>query len=314
MKSVANILGLGIKSSIPLDQDPGLVADAQWKQQISGGKWTQSDSARSSIGQGLVEATPLQMASAAATIANHGVRHPANLIYGLGLDGGMMEEHQRPAAIDLREEGLKASQIEIIRKGMWRVVNDKSGTAKRAKSEPWETAGKTGTAQDFRTDGKKDNRVWFISFAPYDEPKFAVCTMVGNGKSGGGVAAPIAARILRECMAMELGFRRELTPLAEAYGNFDPVESVEYEDDPAAVYFNPPEEVIAEDMTGGDGESAEELPGTPGSAPAGNTPIPVAPNVRAEATEIPRALPVLKPAVKFKLREDGSRSGNPNRR
>ncbi len=314
MKTVANILGVGIKPSIPLDQNPGLMADAQWKQQTFGQPWTQSDSARSSIGQGFVEATPLQMASVAATIANHGVRHPVNLIHGLGIDEGTMEEHEPPSSIDLREEGLKASQIEIVRKGMWRVVNDKKGTARRAKSEPWETAGKTGTAQETRKGGIKDNRVWFISFAPYDKPEFAVCTMVGNGKSGGGVAAPIAARILRECMAMKLGFRRELTALAEIPGNFDPIESVEYEDDPAGIYFDPPEEETAQDLAGGDGESAEDLPATSAPASTARAPIPAAPNVRAEATEIPRALPVLKPAVQFKLREDGSRSRSPDRR
>ena len=313
MKAVANLLGVGIRASIPLDQDPGLMADAQWKQQAFGQSWTPSDTARSSIGQGFVEATPLQMASVAATIANHGVRHPVNLIHGLGLDDDMMEEHERPASIDLREEGLKASQIEIVRKGMWRVVNDKQGTAKRAKSEPWETAGKTGTAQETRAGGIKDNRVWFISFAPYDEPEFAVCTMVGNGKSGGGVAAPIAARILRECMAMELGFSRELTALAEMPGNFDPVESVEYEDDPAGIYFDPVEEEVAEDMTGGDGENAADLSGNFVPASSVRVPVPAAPNVRADATEIPRALPVLKPAVQFKLREDGDRASGPDR-
>jgi penicillin-binding protein 2 len=123
---------------------------------------------------------------------------------------------------------------------MWKVVNENGGTARRARLEGVEVAGKTGTAQNKRKTASgsvvTDNHTWFIAFAPYDDPKYAVCVLVQGAKSGGGVAAPVAARILEEALAIESGeLEVKLEPLEAAVGNFVQIDGIDFgRDIPAA--------------------------------------------------------------------------------
>jgi membrane peptidoglycan carboxypeptidase len=84
------------------------------------------------------------------------------------------------------------------------VVNEKGGTAGRARLHDVVVAGKTGTAQAKR-EGHQDTIAWFVCFAPFEKPKYAVCVMVQGGAHGGSVAAPIAAKILDESLALDRG-------------------------------------------------------------------------------------------------------------
>jgi penicillin-binding protein 2 len=135
----------------------------------------------------------------------------------------------------LHKAGITDEQIELVRKGMWKVVNDSGGTGKRAQIKGVEVAGKTGTAQFWREEKHggtvtkiKDNHTWFICFAPYDQPKFAICIFVQGAKSGGGVSAPIAQKILEESLGLEKGFDPGLEPLEPAVGSFAQIEQVDY--------------------------------------------------------------------------------------
>jgi penicillin-binding protein 2 len=119
--------------------------------------------------------------------------------------------------------------MELVRKGMWAVVNESGGTGTKAKVPGVVVAGKTGTAQFWR-DGKKDDHTWFVAFAPYDQPKIALAVLVQGGKSGGGVAAPIAAKIIEEILALDRGYDPKLQPLEPAVGNYKAVESVNFKD------------------------------------------------------------------------------------
>src|SRR5207247_9496393 len=96
---------------------------------------------------------------------------------------------------DLRQE-ISPDKIDVVRKGLWKVVNEDGGTGGRARLKDWVVAGKTGTAQ--ATDrGHEENVAWFACFAPFDHPKYAVAVMVqGASGHGGDVAGPIATRIL----------------------------------------------------------------------------------------------------------------------
>src|SRR5262249_28965143 len=136
---------------------------------------------------------------------------------------------------NLHELGLTSSQIEVVRKGMWKVVNDPGGTGSHAAIKGLDVAGKTGTAQFKRElptgEFVKDNRVWFLCFAPYNQPKYAICVMVEGAKSGGGVAAPIVQKILKESLALEAGYDPKIAWLDPAQGNFDPIEQITLKDD-----------------------------------------------------------------------------------
>jgi penicillin-binding protein 2 len=124
---------------------------------------------------------------------------------------------------DLRTE-VSAQQIEIVRQGLWKVVNEKGGpggggTGAKGQVKGVVVAGKTGTAQATER-GKKEHIGWFCSFAPFDHPKFVVVAMVQGGEHGGGVAAPIAAHIMDQCLALDQGtYQVKLEPLAPAHSD-----------------------------------------------------------------------------------------------
>ncbi len=233
-------LGLGKKTGVPLTgESPGLLPGPEWLKTVSPNeRWTQGYTANVSIGQGAVEASPLQMAMVVATIANRGTCYYPRLVARVvdqqgrdakDEDGKLVAPPEPRVRADLRTVGITEKQIEYVREGMKRVVA--TGTGKKAQIKGVTVAGKTGTAQFWReSDGKKvkDNHTWFICFAPYEEPRFAICVFVQGAKSGGGVSAPIAQKILEESLALEKGFEVKLEPLTPAVGHFNPIEMVDY--------------------------------------------------------------------------------------
>src|SRR5260370_3480175 len=98
-----------------------------------------------------------------------------------------------------KDNNLSKEEIELVRRGMWRVVNDAGGTGSRAKIPGVVVAGKTGTAQFWR-DGQKDNHTWILAFAPYDNPNIAVAALVQGAQAVGQVPAPIAAHFPDEIL------------------------------------------------------------------------------------------------------------------
>jgi penicillin-binding protein 2 len=168
------------------------------------------------------------MASVTATVANGGkVYQPRIIKKVVEKNGEIVSEEPPEIKADLTKEGITAEQIEIIKRGMWRVVNEGGGTAGRAKSEFTVLSGKTGTAQT--ANPLQPTNAWFISFAPYDDPKYAVCVFVENGNSGGGAASPIAKRIIEDATTLEQGREVEVTALPEAIGRTDRVMSVSFD-------------------------------------------------------------------------------------
>src|SRR5206468_4271551 len=173
-------------------------------------RWSQAQTANVSIGQGYTLVSPLQLAMAYATIANGGICYYPRLVDKvLKQDGSpVLEEHGNVAVpqtpqvrSDLRKE-LSPDKIELVRKGLWKVVNEEGGTGGRARLKDVQVAGKTGTAQ--ATDrGHKDTVAWFACFAPFENPKYVVAVMVQGGEHGGSVAGPIADRILERSLALD---------------------------------------------------------------------------------------------------------------
>ncbi len=241
---IGHMLGLGQLTGIPLSgESPGILdGPAHLREVNPQDKWRPGLTANVSIGQGAVLASPLQMAMVAATIANGGTCYYPRLIDKVvGPDGKIIE--QEPARVRsnlLTDAGMTAQEIEHVRHGMWRVVNEEGGTARKARIKGYEVAGKTGTAQVWRinSNGQKaqDNNTLFIAFAPYDKPKYAICVLIQGGKSGGGVPAPVAAKILEEAFAIDKGdLKVQVAALEPAVGNFKFIESIDFDRDiPAA--------------------------------------------------------------------------------
>jgi penicillin-binding protein 2 len=239
--AVGDALGLGHRTGVPLSgESAGVLPGPNWLRSNSPGeRWSDGYTANTSIGQGYVLTSPLQMAMVAATIANRGVSYEPRLVYRVldheGRDvndpdtNRLVMPHESKVRADLHRSGITDGQIEAVREGMRRVVAE--GTGKRAQIKGVSVAGKTGTAQFWRGD-VKDNHTWFISFAPYDAPKYALCVMVQGAKSGGGVSAPIAQRIMEQCLALDNGFDPGLAAMTPAQGSFAQIEAVDYKNLP----------------------------------------------------------------------------------
>ncbi len=234
INEVCGWFGLGEPTGIDLpSEDAGNNAGPA----TSTSGWTEAETAFLSMGQGQVLATPLQMCSVSATIANGGTIYRPKLIFKTYDHADKQDTlfPDRPKA-DLLEKGVKKNDFEMVRKGMWMVVNGASGTAKAARSTGYETAGKTGTAQTSKVSPltkEKANDVWFIAFAPYDKPQYAVSVFIENGKGGGITAAPVAARILKQAMAMSAGaYQPPVAALDEVKGDYTKHELITYADDP----------------------------------------------------------------------------------
>jgi len=228
---VGATLGLGEPSGIGLTgEDPGLLPSPDWLRVNKYEKWSRGQTANTSIGQGYVLATPLQMAMIAATVANGSIVRKPSLVYQIQeTDGTMIRRPEQIRGNLLKDTGLTEDQVELIRRGMWQVVNEPGGTGGRARLPGVTVAGKTGTAQVWR-DGKKDNHTWFVAFAPYENPKIALAVLVQGAKSGGQVPAPIGAKIIEEILALDKGYDPGVKTLDPAVGNFKFVESVNFKD------------------------------------------------------------------------------------
>ena len=231
INKVGATFGLGKPSGIELTgEDPGLLPSPDWLGVNKYKKWSQGQTANTSIGQGYVLASPLQMAMIAATVANGGTAYAPSLVYQIQeADGTMIRRPVKVRGNLLKDNGIRKDQIDLIRRGMWRVVNDPGGTGARAQIPGITVAGKTGTAQFWR-DGDKDNHTWFIAFAPYESPKIAMAVLVQGAKAGGQVPAPIAAKIIEEILALDRGYDPGVQALAPAVGNFHFVESIDIRD------------------------------------------------------------------------------------
>jgi penicillin-binding protein 2 len=250
---VGQLLGLGEKSGLPLSGEaPGILPGPEWLQANRPREtWSSGQTANVSIGQGYVLTTPLQMAMVAATVANGGISYYPRIVDRvLDRTGDIIRREPVKIRADLREQGLAPEQIETVRRGMWDAVNRGGGTAPAARLKGHEVAGKTGTAQFWR--GRvKDNHTWFIAFAPYDNPRYAVAVIVQGAQSGGAVSAPIATKILADAFKLEEGDPLEIASLAPAKGSFQHVSSVDFgRAVPAALAAAPPGEAATASSEG----------------------------------------------------------------
>jgi len=146
--------------------------------------------------------------------------------------GLVISPRQPKVHADLQRAGISREQVDSVREGMRRVVAE--GTGKRAQIAGIQVAGKTGTAQFWRGE-IQDNHTWFIAFAPFDAPRFAICVFVQGAKSGGGVSAPIAREILEQGLALDHGYNPGLIAMTPAVGSFDQINAVDYKTAPRAL-------------------------------------------------------------------------------
>ena len=185
LADMARRFGLGERSGVDLpDEDPGLVPTAEWKRRARNEPWYPGDTCQMAIGQGDCLVTPLQVAREAAVIANGGNLVRPHVIARIEGNG------EREAKVESRPLGLRPETIAAVRAGMEAVVAP-GGTASRIASPQYRIAGKTGTAQA----PAGEPHAWFAGYAPSDDPRLVVVTIVEHGGQGSAVAAPIARHV-----------------------------------------------------------------------------------------------------------------------
>lgn len=173
--------------------------------------WPPGSTANMCIGQEIT-VTPIQMAMMTAAIANGGKVFWPRLVMktqspdNIGLeDGAVTYPNRLRSDANLRPEHLK-----LIHRAMLQDVEstssdeDGEGTGKLARIPGYHIGGKTGTAE-IKGAGQRDQTTWFTSFAPVENPKYAVVVMVESGGSGGGTCAPVARKIYEAIIKREQG-------------------------------------------------------------------------------------------------------------
>jgi len=193
--------GFGQLTNIDINEElPGLIPSPQWKRRNHGMPWFPGDTLISGIGQGFMLATPLQLAMATATLANHGQGYQPHLVVQrLTPRGQVVILH--PVVHPLI--AISEPTWQVILSGMRGVAHDPRGTAYYlGHNARYEMAAKSGTSQVFSLKKNqrdvseylpqhlRDNSV-FIAFAPLTAPKIAIAVVVEHSKSAGRVAKEI---------------------------------------------------------------------------------------------------------------------------
>jgi len=190
--SLASDFGLGHLDYIDLPGErPGILPDSSYFNKRFGyRKWSIGDVINLGIGQGVMSATPLQMALVSAEIANNGYKIQPHIVRAIQKSNGTLL-HTDP--VKKKIPWVSQKNVNIVKEGMRRVVL--KGTARwYANIKNIKIAGKTGTAQNPR--GKDD--AWFISFAPYKHPKIAMAVLIEHAGYGSQSAVPISALLIEK--------------------------------------------------------------------------------------------------------------------
>ena len=198
-----NKFGIGQKVSLDMfEESPGLMPSRDWKRATRRQAWFPGETLILGIGQGYMQATPLQLAQATALVANKGKWNRPHL--AKSIEGQPPVDDNPMPDIVLRDPSDWAK----VNHGMQQVMHGARGTARKAAiGAQYRIAGKSGTAQVVAIkQGEKYDRskvqerhrdhALFVGFAPADNPKIVVAVMVENGESGSGVAAPVVRQVM----------------------------------------------------------------------------------------------------------------------
>ena len=200
ISEVAQDFGLGKIYDIPIqNQKKGIIPSKKWKKENLDENWYPGETLISAIGQGFVLTNPLQLATMTSIIASEGSFVTPSII-------------KKTSSNNFKKIDKYKTAIKIIKNSMFKVVNEKKGTAYKSKSEKFLFSGKTGTSQvrritvaeresdDFRkkeVEWKKRDHALFVGYMPSDKPKYAISVVIEHGGSGASAAAPIAKDIFQ---------------------------------------------------------------------------------------------------------------------
>jgi len=167
LKKYASMFGFDRTSGVEVEESAPRISD--------------TDSIRSSIGQGTNNFTPVQISRYVTTVANGGT------LYDLTLIGKIVDKDGKV----ILENKAKSEQLDDVKPSTWKAVQEgmylvghgsKSSSSGVLKDFPYAIAGKTGTAQESKSKG---NHALFVSYAPFDNPEISITTVIPNGYASG---------------------------------------------------------------------------------------------------------------------------------
>jgi penicillin-binding protein 2 len=200
--------GLGARTGIDLpNEDAGTLPTDEWLAANRDGRWYPGETIVLSIGQGPIDATPIQLARMVAMLGS-GLQVRPHLVLreeeaaASALRAGI-DTSTRPSSVP-RPLQVSTAHRRLVLDGMWAVVND-NGTGWRARNPQVPFGGKTGTAQvasAAMTGPEEDrpeelrNHAWFVGLAPVEAPEIAIAVLIEHGGGGGSAAAPVGGHVM----------------------------------------------------------------------------------------------------------------------
>jgi penicillin-binding protein 2 len=235
--SMGKLAGFGHKWGLlgDADEDAGILPGPEWMKANDKwlvkthniDHWSRAQTTNTSIGQGFVLCTPLQMATFLCAVANGGTVYKPRL-YSRVVDCNGKDQPAPAEGQVYSTLGVKPSDLKAVQEGMREVVAE--GTATLAQVPGYQLAGKTGTAQAWiKVNGetRRDLKCWFYCYGPFEAPRYVTCVVVEGGVWGGTTTAPIAQEIMSRLFAMDKGAPENIAFLQPALGNFNGIGAVD---------------------------------------------------------------------------------------
>ena len=196
-------LGKEVLNGLFENEKNGLVPDTEWKKNALGRNWLLGETIITGIGQGYIQATPIQLCLMTAQIANGGYKIYPKMVLD---DDDNNQDKYMPLYNDEKN-------IKLIQEAMFSSTNEVMGTSYRSRIDDpkYQFAGKTGTSQvkritkeereldlkTFEIPYEQRDHALYVAFGPYKSPRYALSIVIEHGGSGGSVAAPIAKELFK---------------------------------------------------------------------------------------------------------------------
>jgi len=211
-KKYMNSFGLGVRLGVDVpSEDDGLIVDTSFYNKLYNNSWNSCTNVFLGIGQGEMQATPLQMANMMCIIANKGYYYTPHFVEKI--DGNTAAD----SILNTYKTRHEVTHIpdtiyNIVQLGMQDVIE--AGTGRVARIDGISIAGKTGTAENYGIIyGKREkleDHSWFVCFAPRENPKIAVAVIIENAGFGATWAGPIARMVIEKYLNDSLSDKSKL--------------------------------------------------------------------------------------------------------
>ncbi len=192
----AKLFGFGDYVGVDISPEAkGLLPSPDWKEQTLKESWFIGDTFNTSIGQGYVAVTPLQLAAGYVALANGGTYYKPHLLYQTFSDSAKDRASKQSEIV--RKDIISKEHLEEVKRALVETV--KSGSGRQLDHLGIDAAGKTGTAQFVINNktGEIGEHAWFVTFAPASDPKIVLVVLVEGAGEGHANSVPVARDALQ---------------------------------------------------------------------------------------------------------------------